>query len=155
MMMCIRRSSCFSITREFRIRIEISIHNISMNISSKITVTMSTTVHRSMSIQLNFNNAIIVCIKAEAVTGTRMHPKPKKTKNQSFTENAGTDLVFWIFGFLFFCFFGFRDFGLHSKAKKAKNQKNNKKPKLFSVKLCFFCCFGFGPDVVLDRRNQG
>ena len=78
--------------------------------------------------------------------GHKDPPKTKKTKNQSFTENAGTVLVFLIFGFLEFCFFGFLDFWfLHSENKKPKIKKN-KKPKIqktktvpaFSVKLWFF-----------------
>ena len=77
-MICIRRNICTSITLEFRIRIEISINNISMNISSNII--MSTSVHRSISIQLSFNNGIIVCIKAEA-DWHKDAPKTKKTKN--------------------------------------------------------------------------
>ena len=37
------------------------------------------------------------------------HPttETKKPKNSSSTENAGTVLVFWFFGFLVFCFFVF------------------------------------------------
>ena len=40
------------------------------------------------------------------------HPttETKKPKNQSSTENAGTVLVFWFFGFLVFWFFGFSVF---------------------------------------------
>ena len=73
------------------------------------------------------------------------HPttETKKPKNQSFTENAGTVLVFWFFGFLVFWFFGFLVFwffgclvllwrGLYfkknPKTKKSKKQKT-KKPK--------------------------
>ena len=75
-----------------------------MKISSNIAVTMSTSVHRSISIQFNFNNGIIICIEAEAVTGTRMHPKPKTQKSKVSRRMWGQ---FWIFGFLVCWIFGF------------------------------------------------
>ena len=47
-----------------------------------------------------FNNGIIIiCIEAEAVTGTRMHPKPKNPKSKVSRRMWGQ---FWIFGFLVF-----------------------------------------------------
>ena len=66
MMVCIRRNICISITLECRTRMEISINNISMKISSSIAVSMSISVHRSIRIHFNFNRSIIIRIKAEA-----------------------------------------------------------------------------------------
>ena len=98
--------------------------------------------------------------------GHKDPPKTKKPKNQSFTENAGTVLVFWIFVFLVFSIFGFY-IAKTKKNKKPKIQKT-KKPKTQKNKnpknqncsgilreTLVFWFFGFGSSVAVDRRNQG
>ena len=91
-MVCIRRNICISITLEFRTRMEISINNISMKISSSIAVSMSISVHRSIRIHFNFNRSIIIRIKAEAGECQNCF---------HFSDFFFVFLVFefWIFGF--------------------------------------------------------
>ena len=68
--------------------------------------------------------------------------KTKKPKIQSLTENAGTVLFFWIFGFVFldFCFFWFCK---NPKIQRTKNPKIQNCPHILRETLDF-CFFGFG-----------
>ena len=157
MMMCIRRNTCSSITLYFLIRIPPDLEP-----------------KRGVALE-DFPNSLWA--GAEAVTDTRMQPKPKNKKpkvSRRMPEKfcCFGCLVVLFFVFLDFCFFVFFGFlVLHSETKKrkttqtTKNQKsktptnqNTKKPKTqktktvpaFSVKLCFFVFFGLG---LLNHRH--
>ena len=104
--------------------------------------------------------------QTQPVWATRIHPKPKKQKTKVSQRMQGQ---FCFFGFLFFWFFRFLVFTLrkhkNQKNKNPKNQKSKKKQKSKNPKkqncsgilreTLFFCFFGFGSSVALDRRNQG
>ena len=116
MMMCIRRNTCSSITLYFLIRIPPDLEP-----------------KRGVALE-DFPNSLWA--GAEAVTDTRMQPKPyKKTKvSRRMPEQfcCFGCLVFLFFVFLDFCFFVFFFwvFWFYIAKPKTKNNTNNQKPKI-------------------------
>ena len=112
MMMCIRRNTCSSITLYFLIRIPPDLEP-----------------KRGVALE-DFPNSLWA--GAEAVTDTRMQPKPKN-KNPKFhgeCRKSFVVLVVWWFCFLFFWIFVFLYFlGFWFYIAKPKNEKQHKQPK--------------------------